>query len=161
MTTHHDLDISPIPEKVLYVNDLALADGVMPLIEHEVEEPRELLEAQQAADNVRVYVPIDINEDSLLRMLKNVIDHYQESSEANEFDFSWAVSAVLTRLEIYDQVWSVREGDADRKHSKKAEQVMRKFIQMLEEIPDACAEQFPFELIDELRLEYGFEPREF
>lgn len=24
---HHDLDIHPIPEKVIYINDLSIADG--------------------------------------------------------------------------------------------------------------------------------------
>ena len=32
--------------------------------------------------------------------------------------------------------------------------LVREFIQLLEEIPDGCAEVFPFEIIDLLREEY-------
>ena len=40
------------------------------------------------------------------------------------------------------------------KHSSKAVELVRRFVAELEEIPDGCAELFPFELIDELRREY-------
>ena len=40
------------------------------------------------------------------------------------------------------------------KHSSKAVELVRRFVTELEEIPDGCAELFPFELIDELRREY-------
>ena len=33
-------------------------------------------------------------------------------------------------------------------------EMVRRFVAELEEIPDGCAEQFPFELIDELRSEF-------
>ena len=39
-------------------------------------------------------------------------------------------------------------------HSRKAIQLVREFIGILEQIPDGCAELFPFELIDELKEEY-------
>ena len=32
--------------------------------------------------------------------------------------------------------------------------ILRRFVAELEEIPDGCAELFPFEVIDELRSEY-------
>ena len=41
-----------------------------------------------------------------------------------------------------------------RGHSRKAIQLVREFIGILEKIPDGCAELFPFELIDELKEEY-------
>ena len=41
-----------------------------------------------------------------------------------------------------------------RRHSKEAVDVIREFVKKLEEIPDGCAETFPFELIDELKEEY-------
>ena len=39
-------------------------------------------------------------------------------------------------------------------HSREAADLVREFIARLEEIPDGCAEIFPFELIDTLREEY-------
>lgn len=40
-------------------------------------------------------------------------------------------------------------------HSSEAIELVRKFVKMLEEIPDGCADLFLFELIDELRNEYS------
>lgn len=42
-----------------------------------------------------------------------------------------------------------------REHSSEATELVREFVKMLEEIPDGCAELFPFELVDELRDEYS------
>jgi hypothetical protein len=36
----------------------------------------------------------------------------------------------------------------------EAKELVREFVAMLEEIPDGCAERFPFELIDELKEEF-------
>ena len=62
---------------------------------------------------------------------------------------------------FYDQVWLVRghrhntdaDGSKDR-HSAEAISLVKQFVEELEEIPDGCAELFPFEMIDELRREY-------
>ena len=40
------------------------------------------------------------------------------------------------------------------KHSSKAVELIRRFVAEPVELPDGCAELFPFELIDELRKEY-------
>ena len=45
-------------------------------------------------------------------------------------------------------------------HSRKAIQLVREFVGILEKIPDGCAELFPFELIDELKEEYLTEASE-
>ncbi len=42
----------------------------------------------------------------------------------------------------------------NRKHSLEAVALVKEFVTHLEEIPDACAERFPFETIDELKQEY-------
>jgi hypothetical protein len=47
---------------------------------------------------------------------------------------------LISQVEIYDQLWYVRH--------------LKEFIVNLEEIPDGCAEIFPFELIDELKEEF-------
>lgn len=39
-------------------------------------------------------------------------------------------------------------------HSAEAVELMKDFVALLEKIPDACAECFPFEEIDELKREY-------
>lgn len=39
-------------------------------------------------------------------------------------------------------------------HSREAKELVTEIIARLEDIPDGCAECFPFELIDELKQEY-------
>ncbi len=48
----------------------------------------------------------------------------------------------------------VRHMPPNRKHSLEAVALVKEFVTHLEEIPDACAERFPFETIDELKQEY-------
>lgn len=43
----------------------------------------------------------------------------------------------------------------DEEHSAEAKRLIERFVKELEEIPDGCAETFPFDMIDELREEYG------
>jgi hypothetical protein len=40
------------------------------------------------------------------------------------------------------------------KHSKEAIELVKEIIVLLKEIPDGCAETFPFEMIDTLKDEY-------
>ena len=61
---------------------------------------------------------------------------------------------LISQIEIYDQIWSVRHVPEEGEHSEEAKKLVREFIAKLEEIPDGCAECFPFETIDELREEY-------
>lgn len=42
-------------------------------------------------------------------------------------------------------------------HSKEVIALVEEFVERLEEIPDGCAEMFPFETIDTLREEYLIE----
>lgn len=39
-------------------------------------------------DNVRIYIPMDLNREAILRRLDRVIAHYGETTEENEMDFS-------------------------------------------------------------------------
>lgn len=39
-------------------------------------------------------------------------------------------------------------------HSREVKALVKEIVTRLEEIPDGCAECFPFELIDELKREY-------
>lgn len=66
---------------------------------------------------------------------------------------------LIEQIGIYDQIWYVRTiGESDKvstkQHSVKGIALVKEFIKMLEEIPDGCAELFPYETIDELKREY-------
>ena len=154
--THHDLDVYPIPrEKMpMFINEPWLVDkSIMDGYTKVTKEP----DTQE--DNIRIYVPIDLNKHAILRRLYRIILHYREANEKNEMDFSIDVNMLVSQIEIYDQIWYVRHMPEDRKqkHSVEAIELMREFVCMLEDIPDGGAECFPFELIDELKQEYGLE----
>ena len=153
MIDHHDLDIDPVGEKVLFANEPWLVDKTA---EYGTAEP------ENEDDNVRIYVPIDLNRTAILRRLRAVIAHYGEANERNESSFSEDVCKLLSQIEIYNQVWRMRHAKGLQKdghgkfcwQSSEAQELVREFIKLLEEIPDGCAECFPFELIDELREDY-------
>lgn len=150
---HHSLDIYPVPrEKTpMYINEPWLIDRSL-MGEHVRREPEE------KEDNIRIYIPMDLNKDAIMRRLWNVISLYEEASEENEFNFSQDVDAIISQIEIYDQVWYARHMPMEGKHSAEAVVLVKEFVAQLEAIPDACAERFPFETIDELKREYlGFE----
>lgn len=146
----HELDINPVPEteRPMFVNepwltDLSLYGDCVHKKEPEAED-----------DNIRVYIPMDISRASILRRIECIIYRYGEANEANEYQFSTDINQILEQLGIYDQVWFVREYSDGAKHSERAVEVVKDIIELLEDIPDGCAECFPFELIDELREEY-------
>ena len=111
-------------------------------------------EPEQEQDNIRLYIPLDINKSALLRRLELLISHYEEANEKNEIDFSIDVNMLVSQIEIYNQIWYVRHMPENGDHSREAVELVREFVTRLEEIPDGCAELFPFELIDTLRKEY-------
>lgn len=148
---HHTLDVYPIPKDKapLYINEPWLLDRSLLEISNGCAEP------EQEQDNIRVYIPLDINKNAILRRLDLLIVHYEEANEKNEIDFSIDVDMLVSQIEIYDQIWYVRHMPETGDHSREAVDLVREFIARLEEIPDGCAELFPFELIDTLRKEYG------
>ena len=89
-----------------------------------------------------------------MRRLNSIIYRYGEANEENEMDFSQDVSMLISQIEIHDQIWYGRHMPDEGEHSAEAQNLVREFIERLEEIPDGCAETFPFEMIDELREEY-------
>ena len=108
----------------------------------------------QAQDNVRVYIPLDLNKAAILRRLESVIAQYDKVNEKNESAFGMDVELLIAQIEIYDQVWFVRNLPTNVKHSNEAVALVKEFVARLEDIPDDCAECFPFEAIDALRQEY-------
>lgn len=146
---HHTLDVYPIPrEKVpMFINEQWLIDKTL-LESCEEEYP------DKEKDNIRVYVPLDLNHSAILRRLEAVIDRYGEANEENEMDFSIDVEGILSQVEIYDQIWYVREYQETMRHSQRAVSLIKEIIVLLENIVDGGAECFPFETIEELRKEY-------
>lgn len=53
-----------------------------------------------------------------------------------------------------DEAFGVRHMPKKGEHSREAKELVTEIIARLEDIPDGCAECFPFELIDELKQEY-------
>ena len=68
--------------------------------------------------------------------------------------FSVDVDALISQIEVYDQIWYVRHMPKEGDHSQKAIDLVKDFIKRLEEIPDGCAECFPFDTIEQLKGEY-------
>jgi hypothetical protein len=150
---HRTLDTKPVPEKVLYLNEPDLADATINYYGSGKQEE------ESQADHVRVYVPLDLSADAILRRLWFLVCRYKEANEQNEFEFSVDVGVLVSQIEIYDQLWFVREGkfDTDENgmicgHSRHAADVIKDFISKLETV-DIC-EDFPYDMIGELKREY-------
>ena len=161
---HHDLDIHPIPEKVLYINDLTIADTA-PYYETTKQYEKALTGETQAKggilpdDNVRIYVPLDLNADQILCRLREIYRVMESPDDMNESDFWVETNKIVAQLEIYDQVWVARNlKDAvrinDNIHSPKGIQLAKEIIAILME-DEGCAESFPYNIIDELQAEFG------
>lgn len=147
---HHDLDLYPLPKgkAPLFINEPWLIDTSIAAI------PQETGELELEDDNVRVYIPLDISRKAILRRVHATIARYGEANEENEVHFQIDMEAIISQVEIYDQIWFVRHMPSEGKHSLKAIELVQEMISCLEEIPDGCAEIFPFETISSLENEY-------
>ena len=145
------LDPYPAPRGVnpLFINAPWLIDATYDNYEYKLAG-----EDETEKDNRRVYVPLDLNKNSILRRLEDIIRRYGEANERNELDFELDVRRLLYQVEIYDRIWYVRHMPEEGKHSLEAIELIREFVNRLTEIPDGCAECFPFEMIEELKEEY-------
>ncbi|MGO5209199.1 hypothetical protein ACTQ41_06290 [Bacillota bacterium LCP21S3_D8] len=146
---HHRMDPYPMlqDKTPLYINEPWLIDKSL------LEYPQHR-EPEEQPDNVRIYIPMDLNQEAILRRLDRVIAQYGEATEENEMEFGIDVGMIISQVEIYDQVWFIRHMPKEGKHSQEGIAVVREIITRLEEVPDGCAECFPFETIDELKQEY-------
>ena len=146
---HHDIDIYPIPSKQAprFINEPWLVD-------ESLEDYFMQKEPENQPDNIRIYVPVDLNREAILRRLNWIIYRNGGASERNEMEYSLEVSRLILQIEIYDQIWRVCHYSTDRKHSVEAVELVQAFVERLKEIPDECAELFPFETIEELEKEY-------
>ena len=79
--------------------------------------------------------------------------------EMNESDFCVETGKIIAQLKIYDQVWVARDLKNAVKinaniHSPKGIQLAREIISVLME-DEGCAECFPYDIISELKTEFG------
>lgn len=85
---HHKLDIHPIPTDVLYVNELSLA-GKVPYETRDTMD--KVLTGRTKSnggilpdDNVRIYVPMDLNADIIMWQLYSLHGTLGYPTEKNE-----------------------------------------------------------------------------
>ena len=160
----HKLDCKPIPENVLYINELDLADSVPYETNIEMEKALTGKCKKEGGvlpnDNVRIYVPIDINADAIMRRLHLLFVTMDYPTEDNESAYSFAVRRIISQLEIYDQVCvtrnfenSVQKELGGVRHSREGIELARRIADYLEE-NDGTAELFPWDEIEKLRKEF-------
>ena len=80
-------------------------------------------------------------------------------NDMNEMEFSCEVGKIISQLEIYDQVWVARDLKnavriEERLHSTKGIELTKKIINVLMG-DEGCAESFPYDVVDELKAEFG------
>lgn len=96
----HELDPYPLPkdENPLLINEPWIIDKS--LLEYPVHP-----EPDDEEDNVRVYVPLDLNRNPILRRIDRIISRFREANEENESEYYAEVNQILNQVEIYDQGW--------------------------------------------------------
>lgn len=160
----HKLDYKPIPEEVLYINELDLADSVPYETNIEMEKALTGKRKKEGGvlpdDNVRIYVPIDINPEAIMWRLNFLFVTMDYSTEDNESAYSFAVRRIISQLEIYDQVCvtrnfenSVQKELVGVRHSREGIELAKRIADYLEE-NDGTAELFPWDEIEKLRKEF-------
>ena len=164
---HHNLDIHPIPADVLYVNELSLA-GKVPYETKDTMEKAITGKIKSKGgilpdDNVRIYVPMDLNADIImwqLYSLHGVKGSLGYPTEKNESAYSFGVGKVISQLEIYDQVWvarkageSVQKEDVGVRHSQQGIELAKQIVRYLEDI-EGNGECFPYDEVEELKEKF-------
>lgn len=139
----------PKDESPLFFNEKELADPSRLDVEETISQDPDTEE-----DNVRIYIPLDLNQKAILRRLDDIISRYVTASEKNEMRFSVDVYRLLSQLEIYDRRWYLRHMPPKGEHSVEGVKLAKEIIQRLESIPEGDSEFFPYDLIDELNDEY-------
>jgi len=159
LSDHHPLDVWPLPrdQKPMFINEPWLVDDSIYF-----ETKKQMMAAREPEneeDNRRVYIPIDLNKKAFLRRLEHVLGKYPDITWRNESNVYTEVQKIVSQIEIYDQLWFVREGNIKTDengmicgHSQHATEVIQEIISRLETV-DTC-EDFPYDIIDELKKEY-------
>lgn len=102
----HKINTQPILEEVYYVNELSLAGKVL---YETVQDMEKALTGKckkgggiRSDDNVRIYVPMDLNADTIMWQLHSLFSTHGYPTERNESVYSIGVGKIITQLEIYD-----------------------------------------------------------
>ena len=66
-----------------------------------VKDYQRALNGDLPSDNVRVYVPMDINSDLLKRELQFIHNILGDVTEKNEYEYGLFVSKLISKIEIY------------------------------------------------------------
>lgn len=157
----HKIDTHPIPEEVFYVNELSLAGKVPYETVQDMEEAATGKRVMDGGilpdDNVRIYVPMDLNADAIMSQLHLLFSSHGYPTESNESAYSSGVGKIITQLEIYDQVWSARDVGVKETggvcHSRQGIELAGKIVKFLED-HEGNAECFPYDEIEELKNEF-------
>ena len=107
----------------------------------------------QPEDNVRVYIPLDINENAILRRLHHIFWKYGDVSEATRLRFAakWKPWSLKWR---YTTRFGLRAtGIVETITAEKLRHSCKRLCSWLMEHP-GCGERFPMDLVEELRREY-------
>lgn len=158
---HHKLDIHPIPTDVLYANELSLAGEALYETKQDMDKALTGKTKSNGGilpdDNVRIYVPMDLNTDIIMWQLYSLRSTLGYSTEKNESAYCSGVGKVISQLEIYDQVWAARnledtvqKEDGGVRHSYQGIEFAKQIVKYLEEI-EGTAECFSYDEIQELR----------
>lgn len=150
---HHIIDTYPNPREsaTRFINEAWLIDSTIAVTPDKQTSP------ETETDNIRIYVPLDLNKKAILRRLDEIIAQYGEATEENEFAFEIDVERLFMQVEIYDQIWYIHHMPKDIqkiRHSVEAMELVREFVVRLENIQDIDSEYFPFRMIRELKQEY-------
>lgn len=164
---HHKLDIHPIPENVLYINELSMVTEQVYETTKEVEQALTGKTVSNGGilpdDNIRIYVPMDLNMDEIMFRVYRLYSVLGYPTERNESEFSTKMEQIVSQLEIYDQVWTARDmehviqkGHPTVRHSQQGTALARKLIDYME-THDGCAECYPYDIIEELKSTFWLE----
>lgn len=160
---HHKLDNHPISSHAIYVNDLRFANDVPYESEAELEKAITGKIKTEGGiipdDNVRIYVPMDLNADAIMHQLYMLYDALGPVDEGNEFHYSSGLARIILQLEVYDQAWIARETGKDNQafsaigHSLRGIMLAKQLVKYLK-ANEGVAECFPYEEIEELKEKF-------
>ena len=163
---HHMLDIHPFPKDVLYINEFELVDVVNNYDSEKKYEKALSGKSKKEGgvlpdDNVRIYMPVDLNADYIINRLRDVLVSFGSTTEENESALTAEVGRLVSQLEIYDQVWTVRDlKNAYRNtpegapHCPQGKELAQKFIDVLME-NEGTGDSFPYNIVNGVREAFG------
>lgn len=115
------------------------------------------------AANVFDDVPMDLNMNEIMFRVYRLYSVLGYPTERNESEFSTKMGQIVSQLEIYDQVWAVRDMEhaiqkdhPTVRHSQQGTALARKLIDYME-THDGCAEFYPYDIIEELKSTFWLE----